>query len=195
MKVLNAVDDLISVDKFIPRIEASIGGADHDMLRSYIVDACIQFAMETKCFSEVLCVELRDCVDSYVLSTPYLITEISNVRFFNGATRVSSLQYYVEGDTLYVDGVNGVRAEVELCLAPLRDSEYVPAVFYELWAEGVVGLTLYKLCNLGEQEFFNQRIGNAGFVQYQQVRSKALANRITRRMALKPRLLNMRQGE
>lgn len=187
------------VSDFLPRVLAHVSGADADMVTTYIMDAVIQFLRDTKLLTEIICFPLESCVNSYKLRTTNRIIEILHVRFFVYGCQQPTYRYHyrVEGDTFYIDDRHAqssdTSVEVEIAVAPLRDSEQVPDILYEEWVDAITALTLSKLYLLTDNEWYNPKGAENQLMLYQQLVRQARFTRVTKHKPFNMRLLNKRR--
>lgn len=187
------------VSDFLPRILSHIDGIDVDMVSTYTMDSIIQFLRDTKLMTEILCIELDECTFSYKLNTANRITEVISVRFIvNNLQRPNHhFQYRVEGDVFYLDTIphcaHQARVEVEVAVAPPRDSLEVPDVLYEEWVDAITALTLSRLYLLTDNEWYNPQAANNQTVLYQQLVRQARFSRVTKHKPFTMRLANTRR--
>lgn len=185
------------ISDFLPRILSHIDGIDSDMAASYAMDSVLQFLRDSKILTEVVCVTLEDCVDSYKIKTSMRITEILSVRFFVGGRKVPPETFYhrIEGDTLYCDSAPaGTVVEIECAVAPPRDSAEVPDFIYEDWVDAVVALTLFKLYMMTDNSWHSPRAAEAQMAIYSQLLRQAALTRLTKHKPLRIRLANVRRS-
>lgn len=186
------------ISDFLPRIQAHIDGADTDMVAIYTMDAVIQFLRDTKIMTEIICIALDSCTNSYKLSTANRISEVLSVRFFSGDHQIPNHQipFRIEGDTFYIDSsikcAMPCTVEIEVAVAPLRDSEEVPDFLYEEWIDAIVALTLSKLYLMTDNEWYNPQAANNQMTLYQQLTRQARFTKITKNKPLNMRLSSMR---
>lgn len=181
------------VSDFLPRVLAHIDGIDSNMVSTYIMDAVIQFIRDTKVLTEIQCITLEPCIESYKLHSDNYITEILEVRFFaNGKLLDRTMfSYRVDNGTLYVAPsciCDKVTVEVEFCVTPSRDSDEVPDFIYEEWVDAITALTLSKLYLLTDNQWYNQAASNNQLSIYQQLCRQARISRITKHKPLNIRL-------
>lgn len=187
------------ISDFLPRILSHIDGVDVDMVATYTMDAIIQFLRDTKIMTEIICFDLDECINSYKLNTANRITEVLYVRFIvNNQQRPNHhFQYRIDGDVFYIDTTlhcaHQVSVEVEVAVAPPRDSEEVPDVLYEEWIDAITALTLSKLYLLTDNEWYNPQAANNQLVQYQQLVRQARLSRVTKHKPFNMRLANKRR--
>lgn len=187
------------ISDFLPRILSHIDGIDVDMVATYTMDAIIQFLRDTKIMTEIICFPLESCVTSYKLDTTNRITEVLSVRLFvNGQQRANNkIQFRVDGDTFYIDGFSNcdmpTTVEIEVAVAPLRDSGEVPEFLYEEWIEAITTLTLSKLYLLTDNEWYNPQAANNQMSLYQQFVRQARFTKITKHKPFNMRLANRRR--
>lgn len=186
------------VSDFLPRILSHIDGVDTDMVSIYVMDAIIQFLRDTKILTEIVCVNLEPCIKSYKLHTKYRISEIVSVRFFSNGQRLppNSVEYRVQNDVLYVNlypSCFKLTAEIELAVAPPRDSEEVPDIIYEEWIDAITALTLSKLYLMTDNEWYNPQAANNQVIQYQQLIRQARFTNITKHKPFQMKLANKRR--
>lgn len=186
------------ITDFLPRVLAHIDGIDTDMVATYLMDAIIQFLRDTKIMTEVVCITLDSCINSYKLHTNNHISEILSVRFFSSGNQLppKSVEYRVQDDTLYVTIYPSsfkITAEVEVAVAPFRDSSEVPDFLYEEWVEAITALTLSKLYLITDNEWYNPQAANNQMVQYQQLVRQARFTNITKHKPFNMRLSNKRR--
>ena len=67
---------------FLPRILAHIDGVDEEMVAILAMDAVIQFVRDSQILSEVVCVTLEPCIESYKLHTRLRPYEVLALRVF-----------------------------------------------------------------------------------------------------------------
>lgn len=187
------------ISDFLPRVLAHIDGIDVDMVTTYIMDAVIQFLRDTKLLTEIVCFPLEDCVNSYKLLTKQYVTEVISVRFvINGMQQPNNrFQYRIDHGTFYLDNIphcaHTATVEVELAVAPRRDSYEVPEFIYEEWADAITALTLSRLYLLTDNEWYNpQAAGNQASIYAQAVR-QARFSKVTKHKPFNMRLANMRR--
>ena len=184
---------------FLPRILSHIDGVDADMVSTYTMDSIIQFLRDTKILKEVVCLELDPCTPSYKLHTNNRITEVMSVRFFSDDTYQlppNTVDYRVQDDTLYVGTIppcHKLSAEIELAVAPSRDSEEVPEFIYEDWVDAITALTLSKLYLLTDNEWYNPQAANNQTTLYSQLVRQARFTNITKHKPFQMRLANKRR--
>lgn len=184
---------------FLPRILSHIDGVDIDMVATYTMDAIIQFLRDTKIMTEIICFDLDECTTSYKLNTANRITEILSVRFFiNGQQRPNRhFQFRISDNTFYLDSVLScayqASVEVEVAVAPPRDSDEVPDVLYEEWIDAITALTLSKLYLLTDNEWYNPQAANNQTVLYQQLVRQARFTKMTKHKPFNMRLANQRR--
>lgn len=184
---------------FLPRVLAHIDGIDTDMVATYTMDSVIQFLRDTKLMTEIICLSLEECKDSYRLNTVNRITEVLAVRFIiNGRQQfIPPLNYRITDDVLYLQGsLQGLyqaSVEVEVAVAPKRDSEDVPEFIYEEWVDAITALTLSKLYLLTDNEWYNPQAANNQNNLYQQSVRQALFGRVTKHKPLNMRLRSQRR--
>lgn len=187
------------VSDFLPRILAHIDGIDTDMVQTYVMDSVIQFLRDTKLMTEVICFDLSGCENSYKLHTIHRVTEILSVRFFidNRHYPNHNFNFRIENNTLYLDNppqfARSAKVEVEVAVAPLRDSEQVPDIIYEEWVDAITSLTLSKLYLLTDNEWYNPQGANNQVQLYQQLVRQARFSRVTKHKPFNMRLLNRRK--
>lgn len=187
------------VSDFLPRILAHIDGIDVDMVATYTMDAIIQFIRDTKILTEIICFPIDNCVDSYKLNTSNRITEVLSVRFFVNGRQVANhkLSFRIDGDTFYVSGMTQcdmpTTVEVEVAVAPLRDSDEVPEFIYEEWLDAITALTLSKLYLLTDNEWYNPQAANNQTIIYQQLVRQARFTKVTKHKPFNMRLSNKRR--
>lgn len=187
------------VADFLPRILAHIDGIDTDMVSTYVMDSVIQFVRDTKILTEVICIELDPCVSSYKLHTNNRIIEVLSVRFFSdGSCQLppNTVDYRVQDDTLYVGTIpscHKLSIEIELAVAPPRDSDNVPEFLYEEWVDAITALTLSKLYLLTDNEWYNPQGANNQVTLYQQFVQQARFSKVTKHKAFNMRLANIRR--
>lgn len=187
------------ISDFLPRILSHIDGIDVDMVATYTMDAIIQFLRDTKIMTEIICFDLEECTNSYKLNTANRITEVLSVRFIvNNQQRPNHhFQYRIDGDVFYLDTIPHcayqARVEVEVAVAPPRDSEEVPDVLYEEWIDAITALTLSKLYLLTDNEWYNPQAANNQNIQYQQLVRQARFSRVTKHKPFNMRLANKRR--
>lgn len=187
------------ISDFLPRITIHIEGIDTDMVASYIADAIVQFLRDTKCLTEIVCLELEPCVNSYKLNTKNRIIEVKSVRFYVGGVRypTHNFQFRIDGDILYVQPCNvcgKVEVEVELVTNLSRDMEYVPEFIYEDWVEAITHLTLANLYQQTDNDWYNPTAANNRMTQYQQLVNKAMFSNVTKHKPFQMRLSNKRSN-
>ena len=187
------------VSDFLPRILSHIDGIDVDMVATYTMDAIIQFLRDTKIMTEIICFPLESCINSYKLNTANRITEVLSVRIFvNGQQRNNhQIPFRIDGDTFYVDGITNcdmpTTVEIEVAVAPLRDSEEVPDVLYEEWIDAITALTLSKLYLMTDNEWYNPQAANNQVTLYQQLVRQARFTKVTKHKPFNMRLSNRRK--
>lgn len=187
------------ISDFLPRVLAHIDGIDVDMVATYTMDAIIQFLRDTKIMTEIICFPLESCITSYKLNTANRITEVLSVRIFvNGIQQPNyRVPFRIDGDTFYVDEITKctqpATVEVEVAVAPLRDSEEVPEFIYEDWIDAVTALTLSKLYLLTDNEWYNPQAANNQVTLYQQLVRQARFTKITKHKPFNMRLVNKRR--
>lgn len=188
-----------SISAFLPRVLSHIDGIDVDMVSTYIMDSIINFLRDTKILTEIFCFSLEECIDSYKITTANYATEVLSVRFFvNGVQRPNhKFKYRIDGDTFYLETppacIGTVDVEVELAVAPPRDSLEVPEFLYEEWIEAITALTLSKLYLLTDNEWYNPQAANNQMVLYQQFVRQARFTKITKHKPFNMRLTNKRR--
>lgn len=186
------------VADFLPRILSHIDGIDTDMAATYAMDSVIQFLRDTKVLTETLCIELDPCKPSYKLHTNNRITEVMSVRFFSDNTYQlppNAVNYRIQDDTLYIGTISAhhkLSAEIELAVAPSRDSEEVPEFIYEEWVDAITALTLSKLYLLTDNEWYNPQAASNQVALYQQLVRQARFTNITKHKPFQMRLSNRR---
>lgn len=186
------------VGDFLPRILSHIDGVDTNMVSTYTMDSIIQFLRDTKILKEIVCLELDPCISSYKLHTSNRITEVMSVRFFSDDTYQlppNAINYRIKGDTLYVGTIppnDNLSVEIELAVAPNRDSEEVPEFIYEDWVDAITALTLSKLYLLTDNEWYNPQAANNQTTLYSQLIRQARFTNITKHKPFQMRLLNRR---
>jgi hypothetical protein len=180
---------------FLPRIRAHVEGADEEMLQVLAMDAIIQFVRDSQILSEIICVTVEPCIDSYKLHTRLRPYEVLALRIFQHGRQISFHDFpaWVERDfkTLYIDQQvcqPGMQIEVELSVVPERDSDEVPAVIYEDWVEPVVAYTLARLYRQVENQWYNNPAAEEQLRIYQEFVRKANINRVTKNKPLQMRL-------
>lgn len=184
---------------FLPRVLAHIDGIDVDMATTYTMDAAIQFIRDTKILTEIVCFDLDDCTFSYKLTTKRRITEVIAVRFFiNGRQQPNhGFAYRIEGDVFYLDTIphcaHQASVEVELSVAPARDSYELPDWLYEDWVDAVTALTLSRLYLLTDNEWYNPQAAANQYSQYQQFARQARFTKVTKHKPFNMRLANTRR--
>ena len=183
------------VTDFLPRIRAHVEGADEEMLQVLAMDAVIQFARDSQILSEIVCVTVEPCIDSYKLHTRLRPYEVLALRIFQHGRQISFHDFpaWVERDfkTLYIDQQScqpGMQVEVELSVVPERDSEEVPSVIYEDWVEPVVAYTLARMYRQVENQWYNNPAAEEQLRIYQEFVRKANINRVTKNKPLQMRL-------
>lgn len=187
------------ITDFLPRILAHIDGIDTDMVQTYVMDSIIQFLRDTKVLTEVICLELDPCTPSYKLHTNHRITEVLFMRFFSGDNYqlpANTVDYRVQGDTLYVGTIppcHRLTVEIEVAVAPNRDSEVVPEFLYEDWVEAITALTLSRLYLLTDNDWYNPQAANNQMSIYGQLIRQARFSNITKHKPFKMRLSNLRK--
>lgn len=186
------------VEDFLPRILAHVDGVDVDMAKAFVVDSAIQFCRDTGVLRELLCLKLDPCRQSYKLHTRYRIIQIHSVRFFSNGMRVHqhATAYYVQDDTFYTTHTSpyaNLTAEVELVVAPARDSDSLPDFLYEDWADAVSALTLSKLYLLTDNAWYDPQAANNQISLYNQLVRQARFTKITKHRPFQMRLVNRRQ--
>ncbi len=169
------------------------------MVSTYTMDSIIQFLRDTKILKEIVCLELDPCTSSYKLHTNNRITEVMSVRFFSDNTYQllpNAVDYRIQDDTLYVGTIPPsykLSAEIELAVAPSRDSEEVPDVLYEEWIDAITALTLSKLYLLTDNEWYNPQAANNQTTLYSQLVRQARFTNITKHKPFQMRLANTRK--
>lgn len=187
------------IKDFLPRVLVHIDGIDTDMVSSYVMDSVIQFIRDSKIPTEIVCLKLDACVDSYKLHIDDRILEVIAARFFSGSRQISGHKqwYYVDGDVLYIENIQvcnlADRVELELLVAPYRDSNKVPDVIYEEWVDAITALTLSKLYLMTDNNWYNPAAANNQASIYQQLVRQARFSRVTKHKAFNMRLSNMRR--
>lgn len=187
------------VADFLPRILAHIDGIDTDMVSTYTMDSIIQFLRDTKLLTELVCLELDPCISSYKLHTNNRITEVMSVRFFsdnNYQLPPNTINYRIQDDILYVGTIPPcykLTTEIELAVAPSRDSEEVPEFIYEDWVDAITALTLSKLYLLTDNEWYNPQAANNQTTLYSQLVRQARFTNITKHKPFQMRLANRRK--
>lgn len=187
------------ITDFLPRILSHIDGIDTDMVATYTMDSIIQFLRDTKVLTEIVCINLEPCKNSYKLNTKYRKTEVMSVRFFvNGREHPTHrFSYRIDGDTLYIDDIKAcsmdLSVEIEFTVAPSRDSETVPEFIYEDWVDAITTLTLSKLYLLTDNEWYNPQAANNQVTLYQQLVRQARFTKVTKYKAFQMRLSNRRK--
>lgn len=187
------------VSDFLPRILSHIDGINVDMVATYTMDAIIQFLRDTKIMTEIICFNLDECTDSYKLSANNRIIEVISVRFIvNGHQWPNDdFQFRIVDDVFYINPIpicaTQTTVEVEVAVAPSRDSEEVPDVLYEEWLDAITSLTLYKLYLLTDNSWYNPQAAVNHMTQYQHLVRQARFSRITKHKPLTMRLANMRR--
>ena len=187
------------ISDFLSRILSHIDGIDVDMVATYTMDAIIQFLRDTKIMTEIICFDLGECTNSYKLHTANRITEVLSVRFIvNYRQRPNHhFQYRIDGDVFYLDTIPHwayqASVEVEVAVAPPRDSEEVPDILYEEWIDAITALTLSKLYLLTDNEWYNPQAANNQNIQYQQLVRQARFSRVTKHKPFNMRLANKRR--
>lgn len=183
------------VTDFLPRIRAHVEGADEEMLQVLAMDAIIQFVRDSQILSEIICVTVEPCIDSYKLHTRLRPYEVLVLRIFQHGRQISFHDFpaWVERDfkTLYIDQQvcqPGMQIEVELSVVPVRDSDEVPAVIYEDWVEPVVAYALARLYRQVENQWYNNPAAEEQLRIYQEFVRKANINRVTKNKPLQMRL-------
>lgn len=185
---------------FLPRIMAHIDGVDEEMVATFAMDAVVQFARDSQILSEVVCVTLEPCIESYKLHTRLRPYEVLAIRVFSHGREqplyASAVAVDRDFKTLYVQpgycsGDNQV--EVEFSVVPERDSEAVPAVIYEDWVEPVVAYTLARLYSQPDNQWYNVGEADRQMKLYQDFVRKARINRISRGRPLQMRLAGRRK--
>lgn len=183
------------VTDFLPRIRAHVEGADEEMLQVLAMDAIIQFVRDSQILSEIICVTVEPCIDSYKLHTRLRPYEVLALRIFQHGRQISFHDFpaWVERDfkTLYIDQQvcqPGMQVEVELSVVPERDSDEVPAVIYEDWVEPVVAYALARLYRQVENQWYNNPAAEEQLLIYQEFVRKANINRVTKNKPLQMRL-------
>ena len=179
----------------LPRIRAHVEGADEEMLQVLAMDAVIQFVRDSQILSEIVCVTVEPCIDSYKLHTRLRPYEVLALRIFQHGRQISFHDFpaWVERDfkTLYIDQQvcqPGMQIEVELSVVPERDSEEVPSVIYEDWVEPVVAYTLARMYRQVENQWYNNPAAEEQLRIYQEFVRKANINRVTKNKPLQMRL-------
>lgn len=184
---------------FLPRILAHIDGVDEEMVAILAMDAVIQFVRDSQILSEVVCVTLEPCIESYKLHTRLRPYEVLALRVLSHGYEIPLHESAVAVDrdfkTLYAQpnyctGDNQV--EVEFSVVPERDSEDVPAVIYEDWVEPVVAYTLARLHSQPDNQWYNVGEADRQMRLYQEFVRKARINRISRGRPLQMRLAGRR---
>lgn len=192
-------NDKCSIVDFLPRVLAHIDGISTDMVQTYVMDAVIQFLRDTKLLTEIICVVPSECVFSYKLNTSYYINEVLNVRMFSNGRQIATqkIPYRINNNTLYLDEnilyPPSFMLEVELSVAPYRDSEEVPGFLYEEWIDAITSLTLAKLYLLTDNEWYSPQAANNHMSIYQNLTRQARFSKITKHKAFSMRLSNMRR--
>lgn len=184
------------VKDFLPRILSHIDGIDRDMVVSYVADAAIQFLRDTNLLTEIVCIDLENCINSYKIHTDYRINDIKSVRFLVNNERVATerFDYYIQDDVIYIDPVfEGIKVEIEVGVLPYRDSEELPEFLYEEWVEPIIELTLARLFLLKDNEWYNQSLAQAHLAIYEQFVRQARFSKITKHKPFTMRLLNKRR--
>ena len=157
------------VTDFLPRIRAHVEGADEEMLQVLAMDAIIQFVRDSQIFSEIVCVTVEPCIDSYKLRTRLRPYEVLALRIFQHGQQISF-------------------HDLELSVVPERDSDEVPAVIYEDWVEPVVAYALARLYRQVENQWYNNPAAEEQLRIYQEFVRKANVNRVTKNKPLQMRL-------
>lgn len=192
-------EKLRPLSDFLPRVLSHIDGIDVDMVATYTMDSIIQFIRDTKLLTEVICIDLKDCVHSYKLNTTRRIMEVISVRFVvNGQQRPSyQFKYRIEGDVFYLDNLPScaldARVEIELAVNLPRDCDEVPDVIYEEWVDAVTALTLTKLYLLTDNDWYNPQAAGNQQGLYQQLVKQARFSTVTKHRPLVMRLVNKRR--
>lgn len=187
------------ITDFLPRILSHIDGVDTDMVSTYTMDSVIQFLRDTKILKEIVCLELDPCIPSYKLHTNNRITEVMSVRFFSDNTYQlppNSVDYRIQDDTLYLGTIppcHKLSVEIELAVAPSRDSEEVPEFIYEDWVDAITALTLSKLYLLTDNEWYNPQAANNQTTLYSHLVRQARFTNITKHKPFQMRLANLRK--
>lgn len=186
------------ITDFLPRVLAHIDGIDTDMVSTYIMDSIIQFLRDTKIMTEIVCINLDPCIDSYKLHTKNRISEVLSVRFFSNGTQLptKAVDYRVNDDILYINiypSTFKIKVELELAVAPARDSDQVPDVLYEEWIDAITALTLSKLYLMTDNEWYNPQAANNQMIQYQQLVRQARFTNITKHKPFQMKLSNKRR--
>lgn len=187
------------ISDFLPRILSHIDGIDADMVATYTMDAVLQFLRDTKIMTEIICFPLEECVNSYKLRTVNRITEVLSVRFIinNRQRPAHQFQYRIDNGVFYLEDLpycaHQASVEVEVAVAPFRDSEEVPEVLYEEWADAITALTLSNLYLLTDNEWYNPQAANNNLTKYQQLARQARFTRITKHKPLFMRLTYKRR--
>ena len=192
-------DNTRPISDFLPRVLAHIDGVDVDMAGTYAMDAVIQFLRDTKTLKEIVCFKLVECVNSYKINTKNRITEVLSVRIFiDGSLQPSHFyQFRIEDSTFYIDDIpfcaSSVDVEIEVAVAPYRDSDCVPDFVYEDWSDAITALTLAKLYLLTDNEWYNPQAANNQMLIYQQLVRQARFTNITKHKPFNMRLSNIRR--
>lgn len=187
------------ISDFLPRLLAHIDGVDVDMATTYLMDAAIQFARESRVLREILCVELVPCQTSYRVETKWRTAEVLTARLFSCGHQIpmDGFTYHVEDGVLYTREVKPrekLLLELEFATTPRRDEMLVPAFFYEDWVEAVVALALSRLYLQTDNQWYNQGAANTQMQIYQQALRAARFSRITKHKAFSMRLRNQRSS-
>lgn len=183
------------LDDFLPRVQANISSADTDMVRTFIMDAVVQFCRESQLIRRVECIIPQKCIYSYALTKikkDERLSEIISVRlFYNNLTHVNTYDYYVDDTTIYFDQLPTmpkIKVEVEYSIVPKRDSELVYDVLYEDWIDAITHLTLSKMYALTDGEWANNTLVGYHTAQYEQILRACRLHTITKHKALNIKL-------
>lgn len=191
-------EETVPISNFLHRVMLHTEGADNDMVLSYVMDSIIEFVRDAQILTEIVCIDLIPCQDSYKIHTNRRVVEVLSIRIFVDGTLVDSskFDFRVESNTLYTNNIephSDYKVELEFSVAPYRDSEEVPAFLYEDWVTAITALTLTKLYLLTDTDWYNASAANNQMVVYKQELRKARFRRITKHKPFKMRLANKRR--